>query len=258
MDVRGQENEKSILTNLQGEKMETSKVTPRNSDNSCVSDVVKGDSSEGVKVSDADCGTGGGESVKSDSGDAVLTEGVKDAEKEGEGAGVAKSEEEKKLWAAVQANPADFTSWTALLQKVEQKVRMWSLEVVCKMTSVPQFPSTQRCTCTYPACVCSFSSIQSVLDPACEVFSQFLGLYPYCYGYWKKYADLVKRLCTDERARDVLEEGVAAIPLSVDLWLHYANFTVTSQSDSPQAEELIRRSKLILTFCVVPPPAPSL
>lgn len=246
MDVRGQEsetNEKSILTNLQEEKMETSKVAPRNSDNSCVSDVVKGDSSEGVKVSDADCGTGGGESVKSDSGDA---EGVKDAEKEGEGAGVARSEEEKKLWAAVQANPADFTSWTALLQKVEQKVRMWSLEVVCKMTSV---------LCSYPplvhVCVYSFSSMQGVLGPACEVFSQFLGLYPYCYGYWKKYADLVKRLCTDEKARDVLEEGVAAIPLSVDLWLHYANFTVTFQSDSPQAEELIRRSKLtflVLTF----------
>lgn len=84
-----------------------------------------------------------------------------------------------------------------------------------------------------------------MLDSACEVFTQFLGLYPYCYGYWKKYADLVRRLCSDEKARDVLEEGVAAIPLSVDLWLHYANFTVTFQSGSPQAEELIRRSKLI-------------
>lgn len=159
MDVRGQESgtkEKSIVTNLQEEKMET-EVILRNSDNSCV---VKSDSSEGVKVSDADCGTGGGESVKSDSGDAVMTEGVKDAEKEGEG--VARSEEEKKLWAAVQANPADFTSWTTLLQTVEQKVRIWSLEAVCKMTSVPKLCVPINLFCVHTQCVSVLSPLHRV------------------------------------------------------------------------------------------------
>ena len=56
---------------------------------------------------------------------------------------------------------------------------------------------------------------QCVLEPACKAFAQFLKLYPYCYGYWKKYSDLVKKLCGDEKAQEVLEEGVAAIPLSV-------------------------------------------
>lgn len=135
MDMRedSETKEKRTPTNLQEEKMEVVEATPRNSDNS---DVVKCDSSEGVKVSDADCGTGGAKN------DAVMTEGVKDAEREGEGAGMARSKEEEKLWTAVKANPSDFTSWTALLQTVEQKVkltthRMWSLEVVCKMNSVP-------------------------------------------------------------------------------------------------------------------------
>lgn len=85
-------------------------------------------------------------------------------------------------------------------------------------------------------------STQCVLDPAREAFGQFLRLYPYCYGYWKKYADLIKKLCDDEKAREVLEEGVTAIPLSVDLWLHYATFAVSFYSGSPQGEELIRRS----------------
>ena len=75
-----------------------------------------------------------------------------------------------------------------------------------------------------------------------ETFSQFLNLYPFCYGYWKKYSELVRRLSGGEAARQVLEEGVAAIPLSVDLWLHYSSFANTFYKDSPQAEQLIRRS----------------
>ena len=84
--------------------------------------------------------------------------------------------------------------------------------------------------------------MQYILGPAREAFSQFFKLYPYCYGYWKKYTDLTRKLCGDEEAKKVLEEGVVAIPLSVDLWVHYAAFATSAYSDSPQAEELIRRS----------------
>ena len=46
--------------------------------------------------------------------------------------------------------------------------------------------------------------------------------YPYCYGYWKKYADYEKRNGgAKEKAMMVFERGIAAIPLSVDLWIHY-------------------------------------
>jgi hypothetical protein len=93
--------------------------------------------------------------------------------------------------------------------------------------------------------------LQSELSVAHETFSQFLRLFPFCYGYWKKYAELVRRLAGGEVARDVLEDGVAAIPLSVDLWLHFASFATTHYKDSPQAEQLIRRSHLLSPH---PPP----
>ena len=35
--------------------------------------------------------------------------------------------------------------------------------------------------------------LQDDVDPAREAYDAFFGYYPYCYGYWKKYADLEKR-----------------------------------------------------------------
>lgn len=59
-----------------------------------------------------------------------------------------------------------------------------------------------------------------------EAFEQFLKLYPFCYGYWKKYADCEKKLAGEDEAAKIFQRGVEAIPLSVDLWLHYINFTM--------------------------------
>lgn len=39
----------------------------------------------------------------------------------------------------------------------------------------------------------------------------------------------------------VFEEGVKAIPLSVDLWLHYVSFAIACYKDTSQGEDLIRR-----------------
>ena len=61
------------------------------------------------------------------------------------------------------------------------------------------------------------------LDVGRQVFNSFLNRYPYCYGYWKKFADFEKRNGTPERVFEVFEEGVKSIPLSVDLWIHYIN-----------------------------------
>ncbi|XP_033625422.1 pre-mRNA-processing factor 39-like isoform X4 [Asterias rubens] len=101
----------------------------------------------------------------------------------------------EKYWKAVKDKPTDFTGWTYLLQYVEQQVHM---------------PSVRK------------------------AFDAFLARYPYCYGYWKKYADMERRKANDiEKAQEVFESGMKAIPLSVDLWLQYIQFIAqTAPKDS--------------------------
>ncbi|XP_065919620.1 pre-mRNA-processing factor 39-like isoform X2 [Dysidea avara] len=111
------------------------------------------------------------------------------------------SQEEMKYLAAVRKDPSDFTGWTCLLQLVEQKDK---------------------------------------LPPAREVFDSFLKHYPYCYGYWKKYADLVKRLGSNDEVIEVFDRGVTAIPLSVDLWIHYSNYMTQLVTTSRLSNDLIR------------------
>ena len=67
--------------------------------------------------------------------------------------GPTRSAELNKLWKTVEANPSDFTGWTYLLQHVD------GVEV----------------------------------ELGREAYDAFLFRYPYCYGYWKKYADLEKK-----------------------------------------------------------------
>lgn len=96
-----------------------------------------------------------------------------------------KESELEKYWKAVKDNPADFTGWTYLLQYVEQ---------------------------------------ENNVEDAQEAFDAFFAHYPYCYGYWKKYADILKKNGDVEKAIEVFERGVKAIPLSVELWLHYISY----------------------------------
>ncbi len=90
----------------------------------------------------------------------------------------------EKFWKAVTDDPADFTGWTYLLQYVDTNGEP---------------------------------------DQADEAYDAFLHRYPYCYGYWKKYADYQKRKRPEDKQRclDVFERGMSAVPLSVDLWIHY-------------------------------------
>jgi len=43
-----------------------------------------------------------------------------------------------------------------------------------------------------------------MLDEAREAYDAFLERYPYCYGYWKKYADMEKQIGNFEKAEQVL------------------------------------------------------
>lgn len=70
-----------------------------------------------------------------------------------------RSNEVDKLWRNVHDNPNDFQAWTLLLQHIDQV---------------------------------------SDLESGREAYDGFFERYPYCYGYWKKYADLERRKGTKE------------------------------------------------------------
>jgi len=93
--------------------------------------------------------------------------------------------EERGFWKAVEENPNDFASWTYLLQVVEKNGKLKQIQ---------------------------------------KAFFSFLQLYPYCYGYWKKYADQMKKIVSNEAAFQVYNDAVVAIPLSVDLWTYFIHF----------------------------------
>ncbi|XP_067680617.1 pre-mRNA-processing factor 39-like [Haliotis asinina] len=113
-----------------------------------------------------------------------------------------KESELDKYWKAVKENPNDFTGWTYLLQFVEQENNLKAAE---------------------------------------EAYDAFFSHYPYCYGYWKKYSDMEKKFTDIDRALAVFERGVKAIPLSVELWLHYLNFYITEFGSNEDGEEKIRK-----------------
>ncbi|XP_069772450.1 pre-mRNA-processing factor 39 isoform X3 [Narcine bancroftii] len=110
--------------------------------------------------------------------------------------------EYEKFWKVIEDNPQDFTGWTYLLQYVEQENHILA---------------------------------------ARKAFDHFLSRYPYCYGYWKKYADLEWRHDNVTEADEVYREGLQAIPLSVDLWLHYINFLKeTLDTNNPETDAKIK------------------
>ncbi|MGH0184472.1 UNVERIFIED_CONTAM: hypothetical protein FKN15_015060 [Acipenser sinensis] len=110
--------------------------------------------------------------------------------------------EYEKFWKVVEENPQDFTGWTYLLQYVEQ---------------------------------------ENHLVASRKAFDAFFSRYPYCYGYWKKYADLEKRHGNIKRAEEAYRQGLQEIPLSVDLWIHYINFLKESLDPSePETESQLR------------------
>ncbi|XKL64507.1 hypothetical protein PGB90_004593 [Kerria lacca] len=110
----------------------------------------------------------------------------------------------EKYWKAVKDDPTDFTGWTYLLQYVDQA---------------------------------------SDIAAASEVYDDFLSRYPYCYGYWRKYADYLKKNGEKIKCEEIFEKGVSAIPLSVDLWIHYLNYIKDAYvTDETLVRNLFERS----------------
>ncbi|XP_046847919.1 pre-mRNA-processing factor 39-like isoform X2 [Xenia sp. Carnegie-2017] len=82
--------------------------------------------------------------------------------------------------------------------------------------------------------------ILNKIVPARKAFEAFLKRYPFCYGYWKKFADMERKSDEIDRAREVFEKGVQEIALSVDLWVHYLNFTSQMSKEQPNCAETMR------------------
>ncbi|XP_039504709.1 pre-mRNA-processing factor 39 isoform X2 [Pimephales promelas] len=125
------------------------------------------------------------ESVKSgaDGGDTGISTASYTAEGEEEEGGGMPTDFER-LWKLTIDNPQDFNSWTDLLQYCEQ---------------------------------------EGHIQASRQALNAFLVRYPLCYGYWKKFVDLERRAGHNDKAEEVCERGLKAIPLSVDLWIHYIN-----------------------------------
>ncbi|XP_026878519.2 pre-mRNA-processing factor 39 [Electrophorus electricus] len=108
----------------------------------------------------------------------------------------------ERLWKMVTDNPQDFNCWTDLLQYCEQESHMTASR---------------------------------------RALNAFLARYPLCYGYWKKFADLERRAGHNKKAEEVCVQGLKAIPLSVDLWIHYINLLLgTLNMNLPESIQRIR------------------
>ncbi|XP_020220357.1 pre-mRNA-processing factor 39 isoform X4 [Cajanus cajan] len=102
------------------------------------------------------------------------------------------SAEEDRLWNIVRANSLDFTAWTALIEETEKVAEDNILKIR-------------------------------------RVYDAFLAEFPLCYGYWKKYADHEARL--GDKVVEVYERAVQGVTYSVDMWLHYCIFAISTYGD---------------------------
>lgn len=89
-----------------------------------------------------------------------------------------------KYWKAVNDDPADFTGWTYLLQYVDQEVMIEIFIMIYLIFNKKMFH-------------------QNDIEAARKAYDAFLGHYPYCYGYWRKYADYEKRKGNKSKCEEV-------------------------------------------------------
>eukprot|EP00246_Nothoceros_aenigmaticus_P007867 TRINITY_DN2206_c0_g2_i2.p1 TRINITY_DN2206_c0_g2~~TRINITY_DN2206_c0_g2_i2.p1 ORF type:complete len:724 (+),score=173.25 TRINITY_DN2206_c0_g2_i2:90-2261(+) len=110
--------------------------------------------------------------------------------------------EEERLWGVVKANPADFNAWIALIQETEKLVNIVKIR---------------------------------------KVYDAFLGEFPLCYGYWKKYADHEAQLGAVEKIVEVYERAVGAVTYSVDIWMHYCAYAMEKFENPEDTRRLFER-----------------
>ncbi|MCE2056136.1 pre-mRNA splicing factor, partial [Datura stramonium] len=118
--------------------------------------------------------------------------------------GLGLSPEEERLWSIVRTNSLDFNAWTALIEETEKM---------------------------------SEGNILKIR----KVYDAFLAEFPLCYGYWKKYADHEARLGSVDKVVEVYERAVQGVTYSVDMWLHYCVFAISTYGDPDTIRRLFER-----------------
>ena len=81
--------------------------------------------------------------------------------------------------------------------------------------------------------MCHVTILQETIVKIEKAYDAFLGEFPLCYGYWKKYADHEAKLGSSEKIVDVYERAVRAVTYSVDIWMHYCAYAM-EKFDSPE------------------------
>ncbi|XP_052211283.1 pre-mRNA-processing factor 39-1 isoform X2 [Diospyros lotus] len=114
------------------------------------------------------------------------------------------SAEEERLWNIVRANSIDFNAWTTLIEETEKVAE---------------------------------NNIMKIR----KVYDAFLAEFPLCYGYWKKYADHEARLGSIDKVVEVYERAVQGVTYSVDMWLHYCVFSISTYPDPETIRRLFER-----------------
>ncbi|KAI4295371.1 hypothetical protein L6164_035424 [Bauhinia variegata] len=84
------------------------------------------------------------------------------------------------------------------------------------------------------------------LEKICLVYDSFLSKFPLCYGYWRKYAAHMSRLCTIDKVVEVFERAVQAATYSVGLWVEYCSFAVSAFEDPSDICRLFERAISLL------------
>jgi len=118
------------------------------------------------------------------------------------------STEFERFKALVTANSMDFTSWVGYLDQAEK---------------------------------------ESTYTLGAKAFTDFLALFPLCYGYWQKYADYTMKLCSADpdvqsNVTAIYEKAVHGIGQSVDMWMHYINFLQQSKADGAALLKVFERA----------------
>ncbi|XWS19788.1 hypothetical protein CRYUN_Cryun31cG0046400 [Craigia yunnanensis] len=80
------------------------------------------------------------------------------------------------------------------------------------------------------------------IEKICLVYDSFLSEFPLCYGYWRKYADHMMRLCTIDKAVEVFERAVQSATYSVGVWVDYCGFAISVFEDANDIRRLFRRA----------------
>ncbi|CAK8543657.1 unnamed protein product [Lathyrus sativus] len=195
----------SVLQQAQFSAVDESKQAIGVPDANDASGVVGMEATESAIVSgDHSSVNGGVDTTGHENGNAPENVDGSADEKQLTDAYAALSAEEDRLWNIVTANSSDFTAWTSLIEETEKVAESNILKIR-------------------------------------RVYDAFLAEFPLCYGYWKKYADHEARLSSADKVVEVYERAVQGVTYSVDMWLHYCIFAISTYGDSDTVRRLFER-----------------